>query len=361
MPANNEINVGAYSVYLGDDCLSIVGKFISEKNYSKIFILVDENSLKNCLPQLIASAACLKEAELIEIESGEENKNIEICTGIWTTLTELGADRKSLLVNLGGGVITDMGGFVASTFKRGIDFINIPTTLLAQVDASVGGKTGIDHNNFKNEIGTFCDPKAVFVHPGFLKTLPKRHILSGFAEIIKHALIADGKYWQKINEFDFSSGEWLDLIHSSIEIKKQIIQLDPKESGPRKALNFGHTIGHAIETYFLENGKNILHGEAVALGMIAETYISNKITGLTEQELKEIIGLIFKIYKGLKLDIFDDHRIIELIKHDKKNTDSNLNFTLLSKIGKAEINQTCSIELIKSSLKFYREEVNILN
>ena len=219
-----EIKSADYSVFISRNITKEINAFFqqSEVKYSKIFILVDENSFKDCYAQLVEQVTVFKDAELIEIESGEENKNIDVCLQIWSTLSELGADRKALFVNLGGGVIGDMGGFIASTFKRGIDFINIPTTLLAQVDASVGGKVGIDLNHLKNEVGVFNNPKAVFVNSEFLKTLDKRQLLSGFAEIIKHALIADAAYWKKVLRVNLTDLEALDkLIETSIKIKNK--------------------------------------------------------------------------------------------------------------------------------------------
>ncbi|MGZ4158944.1 MAG: 3-dehydroquinate synthase, partial [Bacteroidia bacterium] len=268
-----EIISNNYSVFVTNDISKEINRFFktSKNKYSKIFILVDENTLKFCYPQLVEKIEPFEHAEIIEIDSGEESKTIEVCVQIWSALSEYGADRKSLFVNLGGGVIGDMGGFIASTFKRGMDFINIPTTLLSQVDASVGGKVGVDMNHFKNEIGVFNDPSAVFINLNFLNTLDKRQILSGFAEIIKHALIADVNYWAKVRTADFANFDSFDeLVKTSVYIKNTIVLEDPKEKGIRKVLNFGHTVGHAVETFFLEQDskKHLLHGEAIAIGMI---------------------------------------------------------------------------------------------
>ena len=319
-----EIKSTDYSIFITKNITKEINWFVKESknNYSKLFILVDENSLKFCYPQLVEKIALFKNAEIIEIESGEENKRIEICVQIWSTLSEYSADRKSLLVNLGGGVIGDMGGFIASTFKRGIDYINIPTTLLSQVDASVGGKVGIDLHHLKNQIGLFSNPVAVFVNPAFLNTLNKRQLLSGFAEVIKHALIADAIYWKKVMSADFTNPLSVDkLVQSSIQIKNTIVREDPCEKGIRRILNFGHTVGHAIETLSLEKGnqKQLLHGEAIAIGMICESYLSHKINKLKAEELAQITQFIINRYKSVKIDTKEMSRLIELMKQDKKN------------------------------------------
>lgn len=361
-----EILASNYSVYIGKGIAKELNRFfrLNKNKYTKLFILVDENTLKCCYPQLVEHVDVFKEAEIIEIESGEESKNIEVCTQIWATLSEYSGDRKSMMVNLGGGVITDMGGFIASTFKRGIGFINIPTTLLSQVDASIGGKVGIDLNHLKNEIGLFNNPAAVFVDPVFLSTLDKRQLLSGFAEIIKHALIADADYWKRIVQADFSFLNNFDsLIETSIQIKNKVVLEDPTENNIRKILNFGHTIGHAIETFALEqnNRKQLLHGEAIAVGMICEAYLSNMLCKLTSGELKQITQFILSKYKAVKIDELDFHRLIELMKHDKKNNKGDINFSLLSSIGKCEINKTAKPDLIKESLNYYKEQTKLFN
>ncbi|HEY0031597.1 MAG TPA: 3-dehydroquinate synthase [Bacteroidia bacterium] len=360
-----EIRSGNYSVFISQAITKEVNRFlkVNKSRYSKLFILVDENSLKYCYPQLVEKIAAFKEAEIIEIDSGEDSKTIEVCIQIWSALSEYGADRKSLFVNIGGGVIGDMGGFIASTFKRGIDFINIPTTLLAQVDASVGGKVGVDLNHLKNEIGVFNNPAAVFINSAFLNTLDKRQILSGFAEIIKHALVADAKYWRKVIRADFAVlDSFEELIKHSVEIKNKIVLEDPTEQNIRKVLNFGHTIGHALESFFLEQDskKQLLHGEAVAAGMICEAWLSHKICKLSADELEEITCVILRRYKGLKLDTNDHHRLVELMKHDKKNENGQINFSLLSTIGKCEINKKVNADQIIAALKYYMEQVKLM-
>jgi 3-dehydroquinate synthase len=296
-----EIKASDYSIFVSKDITKEINRFLkaNESRYSKLFILVDEKTLEYCYPRLAAHIPAFKDAEIIEIESGENSKNIEVCTQIWATLSDYGADRQSLIINLGGGVIGDMGGFIASVFKRGIGFINIPTTLLSQVDASVGGKVAVDLNHIKNEIGLFSNPSAVFIGTTFLQTLDERQLLSGFAEMIKHALISDEIYWKKIKEADIFDFEKIDpLIETSIHIKNKIVQEDPFEKNNRKALNFGHTIGHAIESYFLlkqNSRKQLLHGEAIAVGMICEAYLSNRIVKLPNDTLEEITSFILSL------------------------------------------------------------------
>jgi len=359
-----EIKSTNYSIIVSKHISKEIKKFLngSKKKYSKLFVLVDENSMKYCYPQLVTSIEQFRDAEIIEIESGEENKTIEICVQLWATLSDYGGDRNSLLVNLGGGVINDLGGFVASTFKRGIDFINIPTTLLAQVDASVGGKTGINADNLKNEIGVYSNPKAVFVCPDFLSTLDARQLLSGITEIVKHGLVADAQYWKKIAECKFADLELLEnCIIASIKIKNEIVLKDPMEKGLRKILNFGHTIGHALETFFMEekSQKQLLHGEAVAIGIVCESYLSTKVCKIKEKELKEITRFILSNFASVKIEKKQYSRIIELMTHDKKNTKGVINFSLLSAIGKCEINKTATADLIKESLNYYSEQVSV--
>ena len=342
-------------VFLGDEVLLLLNEFLGAYTKSKIFLLVDENILNSCASQIISKVKVLEKAEIIEIESGEENKTIDICYQLWRTLADCNADRNSLLINLGGGVITDMGGFVASTYKRGIDFINIPTTLLSQIDASVGGKVGVDLDGLKNMIGLFNEPKAVFIYPDFLKTLDKRQMLSGYAEALKHALISDKKYWNKLKKGMLSNSSfWMELISTSVQIKNQIVLNDPNEKGDRKKLNFGHTIGHAIETHFLSGDDlPLLHGEAIVIGMICESYISFKINGLSEENLREITTVFSKFYRLPRLKMEEYHLMLALMKNDKKNTKSNLNFTLINEIGESSINHHIDTELIIEALNFY--------
>lgn len=343
-------------ICIGGSVFSSLGKFLRQSKYSSLFILVDENSLLHCMPVLVANVPKLLEAEVIELESGERNKNIEVCTQVWSALGELGADRNSLLVNLGGGVITDLGGFVASTFKRGIDFIHIPTTLLAQVDACVGGKTGIDLGSLKNEVGVFSEPKALYIWPGFLRTLPKRELVAGFAEIMKHGLIADASLWKRCVEADLNNIESLEeIIVQSISIKTDIAGRDPHEAGERKKLNFGHTIGHAVESFVMEQGvKTLLHGEAVALGMICESWISTQVCGFPMEQHEEIVRNISRYFPLQSLNPMDDHRLVELMRHDKKNVKGDIRMVLLKNIGLCYTGKSVSPAQITAALGYYR-------
>src|ERR1700748_1876025 len=276
-----------YPIYF-DNSLDELVKFIARGHYSRFFILTDENTAVHCLPLLREKLGAADNFDIIEINAGEESKDIDFCIGVWKMLIDFGADRQSLLINLGGGVISDLGGFAASTFKRGIDFVHVPTTLLSQVDASVGGKTGIDIDSIKNIIGTFTQPKAVFIEYSFIETLPARQVLSGLAEMLKHGLIADAPYWETLKGSDLSKPAPY-LIYQSVAIKNRVVIEDPHERGIRKCLNFGHTVGHAVETYSLLNDSNPLsHGEAIVVGMICEAYLAHKKIGLNLDELKDI-------------------------------------------------------------------------
>lgn len=323
----------------------------------KIFILVDENTEKYCLPQLFKKVSFLSNSQIIKIPSGEINKNIKTCQFVWNILTESGAERDSIMINLGGGVICDMGGFIASVYKRGINFINIPTTLLAMTDASFGGKTGINFNGLKNQLGVFSTPYSVVVLSDFLKTLDKRQIINGYTEAVKHALISDINYWKKIKNINPEKVvNWDEIIKTSVKIKSAIIEKDPFEKNIRKKLNFGHTIGHAIESWSLEQDKNpLLHGEAIAIGMICETYLSYKTNYLPEPVFKEITNYLFGIFPKYHLQKNIIANLVKLMLHDKKNNPGKINFSLLSDIGKCEINKNRSEQLIVESLNFYTQ------
>ena len=269
-------------------------------------------------------------------------------------MAEYEADREALLINLGGGVITDMGGFIASTYKRGIDFINIPTTLLSQIDASVGGKTGVDLDGLKNMVGVFNEPIGVFVCPEFLKTLDKRQMLSGYAEALKHALISDVNYWNDLKSGMLSNDDsWGELIGRSIAIKNNMVTKDPREKKERKLLNFGHTIGHAVETCSLKTDAPLLHGEAIALGIIVESHLSHQILGLSQNQLDEISQTLKIFYPFHKLATDKFHQLLELMKHDKKNSNHEINFTLLQKIGEASVNHSADFTQIIDALNYY--------
>ena len=328
--------------------------FLASKKYSKIMVLVDENTRKHCLPQVISA---ITDATVIEIKSGEEAKNLDTCSQIWTAMTEQQLDRKALLVNVGGGVIGDMGGFCAATYKRGIDFIQIPTTLLSQVDASVGGKLGIDFMGLKNHIGVFEKPLAVLINTGFLATLSKAELRSGYAEIIKHCLIADAKKWQEIIATPYENLDWQDLAQHSVLIKSKVTEEDPLEKGLRKILNFGHTIGHAVESYFLPIAdKKLLHGEAIAIGMVAESYLAWQRKYISEADLNQITTYLLSIYGAVTLLDFDLDKILPYALQDKKNESNTILCTLLAQIGKANYNQEISLKDIRTALEYYTRQ-----
>ena len=351
------IEANGYPILFAENGYNSLNSFIEENNYSTIFILTDTNTNEYCLSRFLPFLATDKTIEIIEIEAGEIEKNINTCVEIWTILTELGGDRKSLLINIGGGVITDIGGFVASTFKRGIDFIHIPTTLLAIVDASVGGKNGVDLGSLKNQIGVINVPKMVVIDTEYLATLPQNEMHSGLAEMLKHGLIFDAKYWtqfKELNEVDFADFD--QLIYRSIEIKNEIVMQDPTENGIRKALNFGHTLGHAIESYFLENEnkKTLLHGEAIAVGMILESYISWQKKLISAAEYLEIKDTINAVFETIVFEENDLLPIMDLLIHDKKNEYGKIQFALLDGIGNIKINQEVENALIIKSFEDYK-------
>lgn len=345
-----------YSVFFNETGYEKLASYLVPTYYSKIFILVDENTSQYCLPHLLNNLATEIEIEIIELEEGESHKNIATCTEVWAALSELGADRKSLIINLGGGVISDLGGFVACTFKRGIDFINIPTTLLSMVDASIGGKNGVDLGNLKNQIGIIREPKAVIIDTEFLSTLSQREMRSGLAEMLKHGLIFDKNYWDNFKNLnDLSTDDLNELIYQSIQIKNTIVCEDLTENGIRKALNFGHTLGHGIESYFLENENktSLLHGEAIAAGMILESYISKEKGLLSNEEYHEIKYIINDIFERIEFDEIDINQIIELLIYDKKNEFGKVQFVLLDGIGKIKINQEADNKLIFKAFEDY--------
>lgn len=323
---------------------------VLKNDYSKVCILVDENTRKLCLPLVVDF---FENPIIIEIKSGEENKTLSTCSFIWEQMTEHQLDRKALMVNLGGGVIGDMGGFCASTYKRGIDFIQIPTTLLSQVDASVGGKLGIDFNSFKNHIGLFRIPNKVFINTLFLQSLPERELRSGYAEVIKHCLIADLDKWNQIKGLPVNNNEWNKVAEHSVGIKNYVTLKDPTEKGLRKILNFGHTVGHAIESFYLHTPKRLLHGEAVVVGMICEAYISKKRGFITDAELETLKVDLIKIYGQPNIEESDLNSIVPLAYQDKKNEKNIIKSTLLEKIGTANFDNPISEEDIKESILYY--------
>ncbi len=329
--------------------------FFQNHHYSRVAILMDDNTAIHCYPMI---REVLPDHIVIHIDSGEEQKNIDSCQLIWQALTDNTFDRKSLFINLGGGVIGDMGGFCAATYKRGIDFINIPTTLLAQVDASIGGKLGIDFQNFKNHIGVFQNPKVVFLYSKFFETLHARELRSGFAEIIKHCLISDGEKFDDIINIPYNKLDWHELTSHSVAIKEKVVIEDPTEQGLRKILNFGHTIGHSIESYFLNKpNSKLYHGEAIAIGMICEAFLSTKKLTLKESELEIICNYILKIYKSNQISADKIEGIIDLTRHDKKNEGDKINCSLLRSIGDCAFNIEINDHDIEASIAYFNQKV----
>ena len=341
-----------HSIYF-ESGLRPLQQLLEERKYSKVFVFADSNTSALCMPVFREFLNELEDFDIIETDPGEENKNIDFCIGIWKTLLDFGADRKCLMINLGGGVITDMGGFIAATYKRGIDFINIPTTLLSQVDASVGGKTGIDIDNVKNMVGTFSLPQAVFIENEFLKTLSPRELLSGFAEMVKHGLIADKSYYETLKsglEINTSPA----AIYRSIQIKNEVVTEDPHEKGLRKILNFGHTIGHAVESYALtKHKKPLTHGEAIAVGMVCEAFLSAKYCDFTSDELADVTAYIAKVYPKYTIKEKSFDALINLMRSDKKNEEGHILFSLLEKIGQCTFNCRVTDTDIIESLRYY--------
>ncbi|MWW23641.1 3-dehydroquinate synthase [Algibacter lectus] len=344
------------TIHFNNTCYSSLNKHLKDNNFSKIFILVDENTHQFCLPLFLEKMETTAVIEIMEIESGEINKTIDTCVGVWNTLSELDADRKSLLINIGGGVITDLGGFVACTFKRGIAYINVPTTLLSMVDASVGGKTGVDLGHLKNQVGVISNPDLVLIDTNYLNTLEVNQMRSGLAEMLKHGLITGDSYWSKFEDLSKLSLDDLDgLIYESVIIKKNVVEEDPFENGLRKTLNFGHTLGHAIESYFLSNPNKttLLHGEAVVVGMILACYISTELTNFPKEKTLKIKELFLSYYGKITIEKSELPAIIELLKYDKKNHHGNINFVLLEDVGVTKIDCLVDDSIILDAFEFY--------
>ena len=352
------IAAATYDIVFNENGYNSLNKLLKDAPYSKLFIIVDNNTHKHCLPSFLSLIETNLEMEIIEILAGEENKTIDTCVQVWEALADLNADRKGLILNVGGGVVTDLGGFIASTFKRGMAFINIPTSLLSMVDASVGGKTGVDLGSLKNLVGVINNPEMVLVDAGFLATLPQNEMRSGLAEMYKHGLIADRKYWESLSDLEKMNSDDLNrLVHESIVIKNTIVLEDPREQSKRKTLNYGHTLGHAIESYCLksEDRTTLLHGEAIAVGMILETFISTKICGFPSDDLKTVTAVLLNMYDKVSFNDSEINQIIELLKYDKKNSNGNINFVLLENIGNPVIDKQVSNDLIREAFNFYAD------
>ena len=353
--------MAAQNVIICKNLQSELQNFLQSVKYDKLFVLTDSNTLELCLPML-KEVPQLQGAPVITVEAGDTNKNIEQVTAIWMRLCNEGASRNSLLLNVGGGMITDMGGFVAATFKRGIHSVNVPTTLMASVDAAVGGKTGINFNGLKNEIGSFYPPLCVLIDSSFLKTLDRDNLLSGYAEMVKHALISNMETYRAILSFDLDQVDYTllnQMVAQSVAVKERIVEEDPKEMGIRKALNLGHTVGHAYESLSFRKGRPILHGHAVAAGLVSELYLSYKKCGFPMEILSQVVYYLKKYYPPFFFNCDDYEALYELMTHDKKNEGGIINFTLLSQVGEVQINQSVTKEKVLESFDFYRESFGI--
>lgn len=336
-----------------------LNKAIAQCPHDKLFILVDEHTHHLCMP-VISGFDCINDAAVICIGAEDVHKNLDTLAHVWKELGNKGATRHSLLINLGGGMVTDLGGFAASTFKRGIKYINVPTTLLAMVDASVGGKTGINFNGLKNEIGVFSPAESVLIDTEFLKSLDTQNLLSGYAEMLKHGLISTTEHWAELLNFNFEEADYKklqDLVALSVRIKENIVEQDPYEKGIRKALNLGHTVGHAFESLALETNRPVLHGYAVAWGIVCELYFSHLKVGFPKDKLRQTIRFIKEHYGVFSFDCKQYDRLYEFMTHDKKNAAGIINFTLLSEVGDIKINQSATKEEIMDMLDFYRESM----
>ncbi len=341
----------------GDKGFLILNEYIEKQAFSNVFIITDENTKKYCLPIFQER---FNKFTNVNILSGEKNKNIETLSDIWNELLLNKGDRKSLIINLGGGVVTDIGGFAAATFKRGIKFIHIPTSLLAMVDAAIGGKNGINFMGIKNQIGTIVPAEMVFIYPGFLKTLPENELKSGYAEMLKHGLIADISYWNELKKHHREMLELKDmplvlqLIKKSVEIKNQVITTDPYEQGLRKILNYGHTLGHAIESLFnYDRKQSISHGKAVAIGMVLASYISSKLFDFDKETVDEIKIFINSVFSVEKFTAKERLKIIDYLIYDKKNEKGKVNFVLLKKIGEPVWNIQVRDNIVQEAFDYY--------
>ena len=352
----DSIQAQHYQVYFNDEGFDFLNRFVAEQSPSKIFLLADKHTNECCTPIVLSVLATDIPLEIIEIEAGEPHKHIDTCTQVWYALSELGADRKSLLINIGGGVVTDLGGFVASTYMRGIPFINIPTSLLAMVDASVGGKTGVDLGALKNLVGVINNPKGVLIYPDFLATLPTEELRSGMAEMFKHGLISDEGYWHKMcNLSELTEAHLGSLIYESVVIKNEVVTQDPTEKGLRKTLNYGHTLGHAIESYCLQNPnrERLLHGEAIAIGMVLATYLSVKELGFSMDKCDQVKAVLGEYFKKQDFTYEEITDICQLMRFDKKNVGGNVHFVLLEAIGKPKIDCIVPYEEIYKAFEYY--------
>ena len=349
-----------YPVYIGTGlwniAYDIIGPFIGRND---LYILVDDNTLKFCYPVMLANIPGLNSMPFYTLPACEYNKGVKQLEKIWKWLMAEGASRNSLLLNLGGGVVSDIGGFAAATFNRGMKYINIPTTLIGQVDAGIGGKTGINIDGFKNQAGTFYDPVAVFIMPQFLETLPEAHLRSGFAEIVKCAALSGQDSWNRVKNFSLSDkAELLNLIEETVHFKCDVVAGDPFDTTSRRILNFGHTVGHGLEGFYLnKRKKDYLHGDAVAAGMICESRISAEVSGLPEGEIEEITGLLVSVFHPGRIEAADYEKIISFIDHDKKQPCAGLCYSLIERIGKPVTGVLVNREILVESFNYYNKKI----
>ena len=339
------------NIIFSENPASDLDQFLREKTYSKIAVLTDDTTIKYCYPAL---RQALPSHEIIQVASGEEQKNLGTCEIIWQKMTSWKMDRHALLIIIGGGVLGDMGGFCAATYKRGIDFVLVPTTLLSQVDASIGGKLGIDFQHFKNHIGVFKTPVLTILHAGFLQTLPEAEKRSGFAEVIKHALIADAPVWAEIKKHSLAEQNWKMLLPHSVNVKLNVVKNDPYEKGLRKTLNAGHTIGHAVETHLLQAGKKILHGEAIAIGLICEAFLAKEKGMLKKADFEDIRDYLLDVFGRIPLEETEEDAIAQLAMQDKKNRENKILCVLLDGIGNAKWDCEIRPDDVKRALALYR-------
>lgn len=358
---NTLIELAGNPVYICSDGFEHMQVFFSSGDmaHRRKFIMVDENTMQYCLPRLIDHVPALADAEVIEVESGEDNKVPETCVQLWHYLMDSGADKASVMINLGGGMVCDMGGFVASTWHRGIPFVQIPTTLLSQVDAAVGGKTAVNLGQVKNQIGTFSHPAMVFIETTFLDTLPHNQLLSGYAEMLKHGLIRDVAYWDYLVQSRVDDAhDWYEKILPSVKIKSHVVCQDPEEKGLRKLLNFGHTIGHALEAFSgVEGRQGLSHGHAVAIGMLVEAWLSVRHATLSEEQYREIVHYIKGNYDMYYVSAADIDELMVYVGMDKKQEQGKSNMTLLNAIGQGVFNVDVQLQDVRLALEQYAASV----
>lgn len=351
----NHIHTNLHPVHFMHDMHNIWEHLLQAKQYSKILLLTDANTSKHCLPLFREACPCPQQLHHVQMPAGEAHKSLEQAQAIWQQMLQLGIDRSALLINVGGGVVSDLGGWVAANYKRGIEVVNLPTSLLAMVDASAGGKTAINFQSLKNMIGLFSPPQAVYINPVFLNTLPQAQLRSGFGEMIKHALIFDADYWRSIQAIHSIRYHTVEpLVYKSVEIKATIVDADPYEKAARKKLNFGHTVGHLFEHWAMAAAnKPLLHGEAVALGMWVETYMSMQKAGLSFGEADAVMQYIRSHYEKYPLAPHQLHNMHQVLMHDKKTRHQQWHFTLLTHIGQAETDFVCSVSDVEQALLYY--------